>query len=247
MMKGFYNLTSGMLTQGKHLNVLANNMTNLATSGFKSDRFTAQTFQDVMWSKVGNKNKQYQEIGNQSYITVPSQLYTDYTQSSFDETGLPLDFAIEGDGFFAIQTDDGVVYTRAGSFSLDDEGYLCLPGQGYVLDVDGEAIPFITDTFTSDDYGRMYSEGAFLGQIGVYVFPDNGQLRKNNQGMFQSDVEPQVQLVPVHHKMVERSNVDMIQQMTRMIASQRAYQSAAQVTKIYDQLLSKATTDVGRL
>ncbi len=248
MFKGFYNLTSGMLTQGKNLNVIANNMTNIATSGFKTDRFTAQTFDEVMWSRVGNKNKQYEDLGNQSYITVPSQLYTDYTQGSFDETGMPLDFAIEGDGFFAVETAEGRAYTRNGSFTLDDEGYLFLPGQGRVLDDQGEPILLITDKIVADDRGGLYMEnGGLLGRIGVYAFEDNEQLTKDDRGMFASQQEPQAAAVRVYHKMTERSNVDLVQQMTAMIAGQRAYQSAAQVTKIYDQVISKAANDAGRL
>lgn len=249
MFKGFYNLTSGMLTQGKNLNVIANNMTNLATAGYKSDCFTAQTFKDVLWSRTGSKNKEeYEELGNQSYITAPSKLYTNYNQGSFDDTGLPLDFAIEGDGFFAVQRDGSTAYTRSGGFSLDQEGYLCLPDQGRVLDAEGEPLLLVTDKLRMDDNGGLFTEeGGFLGQIGVYVFADNGQLQKNAQGLFESDAQPQATAAKVHNGMVERSNVELTDQMVKMIASQRAYQSAAQVTKMYDQIISQAVTDVGRL
>ena len=96
MTKGFYNLTSAMLTQGRRLDVISNNMANIATVGYKSDRFTASTFQDVMWKLVGNKKKEYTDLGTQSFITAPSRLYTDYTQGNLEETGQPLDFAIDG-------------------------------------------------------------------------------------------------------------------------------------------------------
>lgn len=248
MFKGFYNLTSGMLTQGKRLDVIANNMTNTATAGFKADRFTASTFGDVLWSLVGNKDKQYTDLGMMSYITAPSQLYTDHTQGSLEETGMPLDFAIEGDGYFAVETDGGRAYTRSGSFALDEEGYLCLPGQGRVLDPDGEPVQLYTDQIKMDDAGRLFMEsGGYLGQIGVFSFEDNAQLAKNDQGLFVTGQQGQVAAVTLHHGMTERSNVDLIRQMTEMISSQRAYQSAAQVSKIYDQIMTKATTDVGRL
>ena len=173
MFSGFYNLVSGMITHGKNLDVISNNMANVATTGFKVDTFTGQTFDEVMYSLVGNKNKTYTDIGERSYATVPSELYTDYTQGSFDETGMPLDFAIDDDGrgFFAIQTEDGIRYTRAGDFSLDEEGYLSLPDHGRVLDVDGEEILLLTDKITTDDFGRLYTQkGGFLWQIGVYFF-----------------------------------------------------------------------------
>lgn len=247
MFKGFYNLTSGMLTHGRNLDVISNNMTNISTAGFKSDRFTASTFDEVMWSRVGNKNKQYEDIGRQSYITAPSELYTDYMQGSFDDTGLPLDFAIEGEGFFAIQTDDGIVYTRAGNFTLDDDGYLYFSDKGRVMDVNNQPIQLRTDKIQSDNRGNIFDlAGTLLGRIGVFAFEDVGQLEKNPYGFFVGGNPQQVD-VRVLHGMTERSNVDLAQQMAEMIATERAYQSVAEVTKIYDQMMNRATTEIGRI
>ena len=249
MFKGFYNLTSGMITQGKNLDVIANNMTNAATAGFKVDKFTYSTFQDVMWERVGNADRNYTELGNQSWITAPSRLYTDYSQGAIEETGQPLDFAIEGDGFFALETDEGRVYTRNGNFSLDDEGYLWLSGFGRVLDPDGNTIRLVTDQITADETGSLFTEnGGLLGQLGVFRFEDNGALEKNDRGFFVSAGDAQAATeFKIHPRFVERSNIDLIKEMTGMITAQRAYQSAAGVTKIYDELMTKATTDVGRL
>ena len=133
MFKGFYNLTSGMLSQGRRLDVIANNMTNVATSGYKTDTYTDSTFQEYMVSRVGNKDKSAPaELGGASYILAPSKLYTDYTQGALEPTDLPFDFALEGEGFFAIRTEGGIAYTRAGSFALDEEqgrSAVCLYGQ----------------------------------------------------------------------------------------------------------------------
>ena len=249
MFKGFYNLTSGMITQGRNLDVISNNMTNVATAGFKADRFTFSTFEEVMWQRVGNADRKYSELGNQSWITAPSDLYTDYTQGAIEETGQPLDFAIEGDGFFALQTNNGRIYTRNGNFSLDGEGYLWLSGFGRVLDPDGQTIRLVTDRIQADNFGGMYTEsGGFLGRIGVFTFPDNGQLEKDERGFFTAAGNGQADNTAlVHNRWVERANVDLVQQMTSMIAAERAYQSAAEITKIYDDMMTKATTDVGRL
>lgn len=97
MTKGFYNLTSGILSQSRRLDTVANNMTNLSTSGYKAEQYTDSTFQEVLISRVGNKDKSSPTvIGEESYILAPSQLYVDYSQGSLEETGLTLDFAIEG-------------------------------------------------------------------------------------------------------------------------------------------------------
>ena len=99
-----------MLTHQQNLNVIANNMINVSTAGYKQDRYTASTFDEVMYSRVGNKYNRGEEIGRQSYIRAASDIDTDYTQGTLEPTGLPLDFAINGDGFFAVQL--------AGPFSL---------------------------------------------------------------------------------------------------------------------------------
>ena len=251
MFSGFYNLASGMITYGKHLDVISNNMANVATTGFKVDTFTGQTFDEVMYSLVGNKDKNFTDIGERSYATVPSELYTDYTQGSFDETGMPLDFAIDDDGrgFFAIQTEDGIRYTSAGDFSLDEEGYLSLPDHGRVLDVNGEEIALVTDKIETDNFGRIYTKnGGFLGQIGVYVFEDTAGLVKDPMGMFDAGgAQPQTDAVMLRHGMLERSNVGLVQQMVKMISTQRAYQSSATLTKMYDQVMGHAAGDLGRL
>ena len=292
MVKGFYNLTSAMLTHGRHLDVISNNMSNAATAGFKTDRFTGSTFENVMWELVGNKTKNYQDIGEQSWISAPSQLYTDYTQGSLDNTVLPLDFAINGPGYFAIQTGNadgtqapenpeeanpenpeeenpeetpqavepnlpedwpsvrrGIVYTRAGSFSLDNEGYLTLPNQGRVLSQTFEPIRLVTDQFTTDGYGGLFTQtGGFLGRIGVFTFADEeAMLEKDDYGTFAAQQQGEVAATPILNGWLERSNIDWVKEMTEMISTQRTYQSAAEALKIYDNVLTRVTQEVGRL
>lgn len=251
MTKGFYNLTSGMLSQGRRLDVVANNMTNLTTPGYKQEVYTDTTFDEVLLSRVGNTDKSGNTvIGQGSYILAPSRLYVDYQQGALEETGLNLDFAIQGEGFFAIQTDTGTEYTRDGSFFLDGEGYLYLPGHGRVLGMDGQPIKLDSDQIQADSYGRIYTPGGegLYGQIGVFTFGDNEQLVINDSGLFGANGQaPTATETRVAWRSVESSNVDMIQEMSRMMTAERALQSAAQVLKIYDGVLTKATGEIGRM
>lgn len=250
MFKGFYNLTSGMLTQQRNLNVVADNLVNVSTAGYKESRYLASTFDDVMYHITGNKKKEYTEIGRQSYIRANDEIYISFDQGIPEPTDIPLDFAIYGEGFFAIQGEDGnTVYTRAGSFSLDGEGYLCFPGQGRVLDPRGQEIYLGTDKITADEHGNIYEEESrnYLGQVGVYEFEDVGQLEYNEQGMFVGAEGNAADNPTVFWKYLERSNTDMIRQMTAMLTSQRSLQSVAQVTKMYDEVMGHAASDVGRL
>ena len=250
MTKGFYQLTSGILSQGRRLDVIGNNMTNLNTAGYKAETYTDRTFQEVLISRVGNKDKSGATvIGEESYILAPDQLYVNYSQGIMKDTGLTLDFAIQGDGFFAIQTDNGTEYTRNGSFSLDGEGYLYLPGHGRVLGMDEQPIQLMSDQIQADGNGRIFdTNGGYYGQVGVFTFPDNGQLTINDSGLFGANGQAAAAAErPVLWRSVENSNVDMIQEMSRMMSAQRALQSASQVLKLYDGVLTKATTELGRM
>lgn len=250
MMKGFYNLTSGMASQQNRLNVVANNMTNISTAGYKAEHYTDRTFDEVMVSRIGNIDKShYQTMETyQSHILAPDHLYTDFIQGSLEETNLPLDFAIQGEGFFAIQTVDGVAYTRAGSFTLDNEGYLCLSELGRVLDREGNPIQLPTDKLDVDAQGNLSTQGGeYLATLGVYMFPDNGELERTPYGLFTGEGAQLNDQVVIHHKWVERSNVNMIKEMVNMMTTQRALQSAAQLSKIYDQVINRAVNDIGRL
>ena len=250
MIKGFYNLTSGMASQGHRMDVIANNMTNISTAGYKAEHYTDRTFDEVMVSRIGNVGKApYQTMETyQSHILAPDHLYTDFTQGAPEETGLPLDFCIQGEGFFAIQTEDGVAYTRAGSFTLDNEGYLCLSELGRVLDREGNPIQLPTDKLDVDILGNISTEnGEYMASLGVYMFEDNGALERTPYGLFTGDGAQLNEDARIRHKYVERSNVNMVKEMVNMMSTQRALQSAAQMSKIYDQVISRIVNDIGRL
>lgn len=250
MFKGFYNLTSGMLTQTRNLDVIANNMSNTATAGFKTDRYADTTFHEVMVSRIGNKDKTGAvEIGAQSYITTLGEVRTNHKQGALQETGMKLDFGIDGDGYFAIEGANERVYTRNGSFMLDEQGYLALSGQGRVLGQGGQPIYLGTDNFSVDLTGTISAaNGQQLGRIGVFAFADpQTDLQKSGEGVFTAIGQPQASDAVVNWKMVERSNIDLVQQMADMMTCQRALQSAAQVSKMYDQIMTKSATEIGRL
>ena len=249
MFKGFYNLTSALVTHPQNLNLIGNNMVNISTAGYKQERYVATTFDDVVYSRVGNIYKSGTEIGRQSYIRAASDTYTDYTQGALEPTGLPLDFGIYGDGFFAVQGPDGdVSYTRMGNCSLDDEGYLCLPGYGRMLDPDGNTIYLGTDKITGDYQGLIYYEdGRLIGRLGVFSFEDNGTLEHTAMGLFTGEGAQPAQDAQIWNGYLERSNSDMVKQMTEMITYQRAFQSAASISKMYDQVMGRAASEVGRM
>ena len=117
MFKGFYNLASGVLTQTRNLNVIGNNMANVSTPGFRKDTFTQTTFQDEMIYRIGNTDKSNPtQIGRMNCIVTGDGNVTSYKQGGLTPTASALDIALEGSGFFAVETGNGIAYTRNGSF-----------------------------------------------------------------------------------------------------------------------------------
>ena len=107
----------------------------------------------------------------------------------------------------------------------------------------------VTYKITSDGLGNIYTEGGeFLAKLGVYDFEDyEQQLEHNGQGLFEGNGAQLTNDVRVHWRTLERSNASAVSQMAEVISVQRAFQSAAEVSKIYDALMTKAANDVGRL
>lgn len=243
MFQGFYDLTSNLITQNRNLNVISNNMANVSTPGFKMDRMMETTFRDEMLYRYDQDGKT--AVGTVSRMNVADERITDYTEGGIRETGYPLDVGLTGEGFFVIQTDNGQVYTRNGSFNLNNDGYLILQGMGRVLGTDGQPIQMDTDDITIDKQGRITSseDGRYFGTINVVDFADYAQLTKVTGGVFQTAAQPTPAAdAVVTQKYLEDSNVALAEQMTTMMSSQRVLQGSAQILRMYDQLISRATT-----
>ena len=243
MNMSFYTGAVGAFQQQQRMNVQANNIANVNNYGYKAER---ATFHHLMYGNVVGIDNEDLPRGTGTKMVKAS---VDYTTNGYADTGRTFDFAIVGDGFFAIQDPEGnVSYTRMGNFSLDEEGYLCFPGVGRVLDPRGQTIQLNTDKLAVDEQGVISTEdGAYLGQLGVYTFPDMEQVEYDARGMFTGEGAQAAAAPTVYWKYLERSNVNMIRQMTEMLTCQRSLQSAAQVTKMYDELMSHTSSDIGRV
>jgi flagellar basal-body rod protein FlgG len=254
MFRGFYTLTSDMLTQQRRLNIISNNMANVSTPGFKKDTLMTTTFQEALTIRTGNTDKSRQTpLGDVAMMRVGDEKITNYEQGNFDVTGRPLDIAIAGAGFFVVQTPDGEnVYTRNGSFTLDEEGYLYLQHIGRVQGIDGAPIMLGTDKVRFEYNGTIVHEetGDMMGRLVVVDFLDYYPLEKTGEGMFMNE-DPanmiEMGLPDVRWKMLERSNANAMDEMVAMITSQRALQSASQILKMYDLIMNKAANEIGRV
>ena len=244
VVRGFYTLASGMLTQNRILNTVSNNISNADTVGFKKSDMTTKAFGDLLIERV--KNGEATPVGHTTLMNTVDRTYTDYTEGEINKTGRILDFAINGDGFFGIQTNNGTIYTRNGSFDIDANGYLVLKGKGRVLGQNGPIKPN-TDNITSDGSGNIFAGGKKVGQIAVYGFSDLNTLKTTGEGVYTGNSSGLIKNPKLLWKCTENSNVNMANEMTNAIAAQRQLQNCSEALKMYDQVLDEATTQIGKV
>ncbi|MCI8292698.1 MAG: flagellar hook-basal body complex protein [Hespellia sp.] len=183
MFQGYYDLASNMITQNRVMNVISNNMTNVSTPGYKTDRMMESTFREELIYRYDKEGKT--EVGPVSRMNVADERVTDYSEGGIRETGNSLDVGLTGRGFFAVQSGNGIVYTRNGSFSLDQEGYIILQGIGRVQGTNGP-IRLTTDDITIDGLGNITSANGLqrFGQLQIVDFADYNQLTKVTGDLF---------------------------------------------------------------
>lgn len=241
MFQGYYDLASNMITQNRSMNIISNNISNVSTPGYKKDRLMESTFREEMIYRYDQLGKT--PVGTVSRMNIADERVTDYSEGGLRETGSPLDVGLTGNGFFAVQTNNGIVYTRNGSFNLDNERYLVLPGIGRVLGTNGP-IQLTTDEVGIDKQGNITTEDGYqtFGRLQIVDFADYDQLTKITGGVFQAAGQPQASNATVTQRYTEYSNVNMAEEMTQMMSGQRVLQGSAQILKIYDQLTGKIVT-----
>ncbi|NVO56817.1 flagellar hook-basal body complex protein [Rhodobacteraceae bacterium B1Z28] len=203
---------SGLMNE---MRLVANNIANANTTGYRQQGLVFSEFiRDMPNNPPLSMSRA--EVRN-----------TSLQQGVLTETGGQFDFAIEGDGFFMVETPEGNRLTRAGSFSPNVEGDLVAMDGARVLDSNGSPV-FIPPDAASIDVGNdgtLSVDGQLLGQIGVYQVAEPKDLVREGNTRFrpQGDIDPVDEPV-VLHRFLEGSNVNAIQQVTRLVEIQRAYE-----------------------
>ena len=256
MSGSIYMAASGALAYEKRLQLISNNLANANTVGYKMDNGTFRVL-----GSAENENPTFEEppelnTSNAPLFWIQFDTYTDYSGGSLRKTGNDLDLALIGDGFFCVQTPDGVAYTRKGSFTLDADGTLVTQdgwpvlGDGGEIKVDGQENPQIHKRFSVDEEGNISVDGSEVGSLRIVDFPKPYSLKKIGNTLFQpiasATGEAKAEDVQVSQGFVELSNVDAVKMMTEMIEVLRGYESYQKVIRSADEANSKAINDVGR-
>jgi len=238
---GFYSSVSGGTASEIWLEKVTNNLANVNTPGYKADH---PSFDSYFVSKPEVKNG----MASTSVSIIGVNDGVDVTEGSFKPTGNPLDLAIEGEGFFVIDTPAGTRYTRNGTFTLNSEGLLTtnegfsVMGEGGEMDVSGK------DILVAED-GKVVVDGRQAGKLRVVSFADDRLLKKEGSSLFSlmpGGVEMDSEEGGIVQGGLEMSNVNVVIEMTRLISIQRAYESYQKVIQAMGDMSTKATNEIGK-
>jgi flagellar basal-body rod protein FlgF len=228
MDRGLYIAASGMLAEQVRQDQIANDLANASTPGYKADRTAQQSFGNLLLenSLTGR------QIGPQSTAVQVRRIQTDFTPQPLRDTGEPLDFGIVGDGFFAVQTAQGVRYTRNGQFTANAQGQLVTAqgdrvlgrnGRPVTIGADGRVDPRNLNVVLLNN-PRKQGDNYLTGTPGALAGQTAGQVRAGA---------------------LEASGADPTRSMVDMISSMRSYESGQKVIQTIDETLQKAVTQVG--
>ena len=254
MVRGFYSAAAGVFTSQKSLNVISNNIANATTAGYKTQSTMESSFGDHMLNRLSELDSVAQNnIGPSSYMTVNNSEYTNYTQGSMESTSRSVDMAINGSGFFLVDSETyGPVLTRNGQFEIDTDGELYLPGVGKVLNDGEDTISLENSNFTVSASGVISVDGEEVDNLYIVKPAEDTVLKSVGNGVFQCDADgsyeqENAENYSVMQGALEKSNINLAQEMSKLIAGQNHYNSCAQIVKIYDGINQIAANQIGKI
>jgi flagellar basal-body rod protein FlgG len=243
MIRGLYKAAQGMLYEQLRLDIIANNLANANSIGYKEDKvgFNLALPSDyVPPPRVTLASKPLQNACEMP-LAVLVKYHTDLSEGNIRETGNPLDFAIRGSGFFAVQTPNGVRYTRNGRFTLNSNGEIVTRGGYKVLGQNGPITLPQGSQIRVDTDGTIQIDGQVIDRFLIVDFPPTSGLSKEGGGLFVAspNIQPLPPNVQVLQGYVEDSNVDIIKEMVRMIEALRNYESYQKTIQAVDSTVQR--------
>lgn len=257
MVKGLYTAYTGMIHQQNRMDILANNMANSATVGFKKEGATAEAFHDVLAYKIKDTSEggYAKRIGTMNLGVKIGESYTDYSQGSFRVTDQPFDLAISGNGFFACEYtnksgEKSIKYTRDGNFHLSSDGTLMTKDGDYVLDNRGNHIRLNPNANISiDQSGLILQDNVAVTTVRIADFVDYNYLEHFGENYFQpvEGATTKIADAKVFSGYLEQSNVTVVSEMVELITVSRNYESNQKVLQTIDSTLEIAVNQLGKV
>lgn len=219
----------GGLRQERKLETVSNNLANTDTNGFKKDGISFDE-------------------------TFKAQLNKDFSQGAIQTTGNPLDMALSGEGFFKIETSDGIKYTRNGNFTLDMNGTLVdqngnpVMGQGGAIAIDTANVD---QELSVNQNGEILLSGEVVDTLDIVTFNALNKLERDGQNFLSYTGETTDEIpaegAVVQHRALEKANIVVVEEMVRMIDYHRMFETFTKSMMTFDEIDAKAINDVGKL
>jgi len=225
----------GLFRQEKRYDILANNLSNIQTAGYKKD---VPVFYKTLSGALSS-----------SIAEDPMQSVTMFQQGDLQATQNQWDVAIDGEGFFKVKAPNGIRYTRNGNFHLNQDGVV-VQSQGYPVLGDGREISIRGTHVVIDKDGSISVDGNNQGKIDLVTFPDLNGLKKEGKTLFkltneQEEVTPQQS--QIQQGSLENSNVNALEEMIRMLDSLRTVQFCSKLVQTEDDMNNKAVNDLAKV
>ncbi len=281
MIRGIYTSAAGMSVMQGRMDIISNNLANVDLNGYKADNAIMKAFPDIQIRRGNDDGLMAFPLG--SYDTMPfvgklgtgvelNESFTEFTQGNLKQTYNDFDFALEGRGFIAVETDQGERYTRNGSFTIDNEGYLVTKDGFKVLTETGEYIKIKANNFIIDRDGHIYQNNEYadddqrlvqrqenewreteeIGVLKIVRFPRERELRREGNSFFYESefsgspyIARNEERPVLHQGFIEGANVNIVNEMVKMIEVQRSYEANQKSIQNHDQTLGRIINEVG--
>ncbi len=247
MIKGIYASGAGMQPRMLRLEVIGNNLANINTTGFKKDSIFVQVLREAAAAQAN---------GDGELAGLDVKEFTDFSEGSLNQTNNRLDLAIQGSGFFTIQTPAGLRYTRNGNFMLSaggtvvtSQGFPVLAKSGRIQLPDLQRLTM--GNLTIDEQGNVILDRTPIAQLRIANVDSTSMLKKDGNALFYAegpvhDVDPNGSNCAIRQGYLEESNVEGVEEMVQMVELSRSFESDQKSVQYQDGTLEKAF-EVGRL
>ncbi len=228
-------ISTGLRQQETRFSIIANNLSNIQTSGFKKD---FPLFQRIY----------FQALDPEGINEIDSSVIL-FQQGNLQNTGNELDLAIQGEGFFKVRTPNGIRYTRSGNFSLNQAKILVEANGFPVMGRQGE-VTLNGNDIRVEENGSIFAGGKEVDKLALVTFPNPALLTKEGNSLFKlEETQPEIEATQgqVLQGSLEASNVNPMDEMVKLVDSLRTYETTVKVIQANDELDSKAANEIGKV
>jgi len=242
MIRGLYISASGLLPKDMEQEVAANNLANINTIGYKKD---AVHFKRLLDERLSLDSFH----GGESDRANAEETLINFSQGQLQPTDVKTDLAIDGDGFFAIQTPDGLRFTRDGNFTLNQENQLTTKSGDLVMGESGPIQLFKGD-FEVKKNGDVFQNGTLIDRLSVVTFPKPLPLKKAGEGLFELTIPTirpeESENFTIQQGFLEDSNVNAVSEMVKMITIDKGFQAGQKAIQAQNETLGKVINQTAR-